>query len=59
MKVKDFIKKLEQFPDDYDVVFPPEDYVNINIYKNDLFEQVCIECYPMSKAELFKEMING
>ena len=59
MKVKDFIKKLQEFPDDYDIVFPPEDYVNIEMYKSDVFEQVCIECYPMTKKDLYKEIING
>lgn len=59
MKVKDFIEKLQEFPDDYDIVFPPEDYVNIEIYRNDTFEQVCIEYYPMTKEELFQEIING
>lgn len=59
MKVKDFIKKLEEFPEDYDIVIPPEDYVNIEVYKNDLFEQVCIEYSSMSKKDLLDEIRNG
>lgn len=59
MKVKDFIKKLEEFPEDYDIVIPPEDYVNLDIYTNDLFEQVCIEWSPMSRQDLIDEINNG
>lgn len=59
MKVYELIKKLEELPSDYDVVFPPEDYVNLDIYANDLFEQVCIECSPMSRQDLIDEINNG
>ena len=59
MKLSKFIKLLKDMPMDYDVVFPPEDYKNVEIYKNDTFEQVCIELYPMSKKDLLNELNNG
>ena len=58
MKNKDFIEILKKFPEDYDVVIPPEDYVKFDIYKDDTFEQVCIEYSPMTKKDLFKELIE-